>query len=111
MLLLIALTLTMSAAAATSVDGIDNVIMLGGNSKVTVPDIDEDLTAMPLTTSLSKFMADDKADGLPLNQSKVGLKVGSAVGYDRTAWYQNQLFFTPEEFAQLMETSTRLEFI
>lgn len=111
MLLLIALTLTMSAAAATSVDGIDTVVKLGGDSNVSVGDVNEDLTATPLTASLAAFTKDNENDGKPLNQSREVLKLGSTVGYDRTAQYQDQLFFTPEEFAQLMETSTRLEFI
>lgn len=111
MLLLIALTLTMSAAAATSVDGIDTVVKLGGDSNISVDDVNEDLTSAPLTSSLAAFTKDNENDGKPINQSMEPLKLGSAVGYDRTAQYQARLFFTPMEFSQLMETSAWLEFI
>ena len=105
MLLLIALTLTMSGAMATSVDGMDSIVKIGGDSKVTVPDIDEDLTTPQMTTSLSKFMKEDKADGLPLNQSKLSLNVGSSVKYDRVAQYNSQRFFTPAELAAAQNES------
>ena len=56
------------------------------------------------------FLADNPEDGMPINQSKPVLKLGSSTGYDRTAWYQDQLFFTPGDLAIIQNSSAWLEF-
>ena len=56
------------------------------------------------------FLADNPEDGKPINQSKPVLKLGSSTGYDRTAWYQDQLFFTPGDLAIIQNSSAWLEF-
>lgn len=57
------------------------------------------------------FLADNPEDGKPINQSKPVLKLGSSTGYDRTAWYQDQLFFTPGDLAIIQNSSAWLEFL
>ena len=57
------------------------------------------------------FLADNPEDGMPINQSKRVLKLGSSTGYDRTAWYQDQLFFTPGDMAIIQNSSAWLEFL
>ena len=57
------------------------------------------------------FLADNPEDGMPINQSKPVLKLGSSTGYDRTAWYQDQLFFTPGDLAIIQNSSAWLEFL
>ena len=75
-------------------------------------DVNEDLggTSLGMMGIDESFDRDDPDDGKPINQSKPILKLGSATGYDRTAWYQDRLFFTPADLAVIQNSSAWLEF-
>lgn len=70
--------------------------------------ISEDLagTSASMMGIDTAFLADNPEDGKPINQSKPTLKLGSSTGYDRTALYHDQLFFTPAELAEVLSNST-----
>ena len=57
------------------------------------------------------FLRDNPEDGKPINQSKPVLALGSMTGYDRTAWYSDQAYFTPAELEMMKNTSTWLEIL
>jgi len=74
--------------------------------------VTEDLggTSLGMMGIDESFVRDIPEDGKPINQSKPTLRLGSSTGYDRTAWYQDRIFFTPGELASIQNSSAWLEF-
>ncbi len=86
-----------------------DITMFNGTADL---DVSEDLggTSLGMMGIDESFVRDNPEDGKPINQSKPVLKLGSSTGYDRTAWYQDQLFFTPADMAVIQNSSACLEF-
>jgi len=74
---------------------------------------DEDLagTSASMMGIDESFLRDNEEDGKPINQSKPTLALGSMTGYDRTAWYSDQVYFTPADLEMMKNTSTWLEIL
>lgn len=86
-----------------------DIDMFNGTDDLTVS---EDLggTSLGMMGIDESFVRDNPEDGKPINQSKPTLRLGSSTGYDRTAWYQDRIFFTPGELASIQNSSAWLEF-
>ena len=57
------------------------------------------------------FLRDNPEDGKPINQSKPILALGSMTGYNRTAQFQDEIYWTPEELEMMKNTSTWIEIL
>lgn len=106
MLALLLATGIVFAAEPLDLSGKDfaDIDMFNGTDDLTVS---EDLggTSLGMMGIDESFVRDNPEDGKPINQSRPVLKPGSSTGYDRTAWYQDQIFFTPGELAALQNSS------
>ena len=68
--------------------------------------LSNDMPGIP--SDLTKILNDNPDESKGLGGEP--LKLGSATGYNRTAILANTRFYTPEELATRMNSSTRLEF-
>ena len=68
--------------------------------------LSNDMPGIP--SDLTKILNDNPDESKGLGGEP--LKLGSATGYNRTAILANTRFYTPEELAIRMNSSTRLEF-
>jgi len=111
MLALLLATGIVFAAEPLDLSGKDfaDIDMFNGTDDLTVS---EDLggTSLGMMGIDESFVRDNPEDGKPINQSKPTLRLGSSTGYDRTAWYQDRIFFTPGELASIQNSSAWLEF-
>ena len=75
--------------------------------------VNEDLagTSASMMGLDESFLRDNPEDGKPINQSKPVLALGSMTGYNRTAQFQDEIYWTPEELELMKNTSTWIEIL
>ena len=59
----------------------------------------------------SAFLKDNPEDGMPLGPAREPLLLGSMAGYNRTAQFQDEIYWTPEELEMMKNTSTWIEIL
>jgi hypothetical protein len=97
--ILLALAFVTLPALASSVDGVNTVVDMIVKNRF----VDEDLSAAPMTSSMSKFAQDNPDDGLPPeNMTKPPMQyVGSSVEFAPPVLKS----YTPAELADLQKNN------